>query len=126
MTNMRTIEQVQIEIENLELNISELKSEIDNFEYSLSEAEFDELLDEEGEQHTSVGSFSPSYILKNCDPVAYHCAKSDYEGNFDLDDCTECTDMIVELESLKDELESLKDELESLKYELESLKDEAE
>ena len=111
---MRTIEQVQAEIENLELNISKLNSEINDFEYSSTEDEFDEYLDEDGVQHTSVGSFYPSDILKNCDPVAYRCAKSDYEGNFDLDDCTEYTDMVEELESLESELESLKDELNDL------------
>ena len=116
---MRTIEQVQAEIENLELNISKLKSEIDNFEYSLTEAEFDEYLDEDGVQHTSVGSFYPSDILKSCDPVAYRCAKSDYEGNFDLDDCVEYTDMVGELESLGSDLESLKDELKDLENEAE-------
>ena len=110
---MRTIEQVKTEIENLELNISELKSDIDNFEYLSTDSEFDDYLDEEGVQHTSVGSFYPSDILKNCDHVAYLCAKSDYEGNFDLDDCTEYTDMIEELESLESELESLQDELDS-------------
>ena len=116
---MRTIEQVQAEIEDLELSITELKSEIDNFEYSLTEAEFDEYLDEEGVQHTSVGSFYPSDILKNCDPVAYRCMKSDYEGNFDLDDCTEYTDMVEELENLKYKLESLQDELDNLENEAE-------
>ena len=116
---MRTIEQVQTEIENLELNISELKSEIDDFEYSSSEIEFDSYLDKEGKQHTSVGSFYPSDILKSCDPVAYHCAKSDYEGNFDLDDCTEYTDMVEELESLENDLFSLQDELDSLESESE-------
>ena len=111
---MRTIEQVQTEIENLELSISELKSEIDGFKYSLTEAEFDEYLDEEGEQHTSVGSFYPSDILKNCDPVAYRCAKSDYESNFDLDNCEEYTDMVEELESLEDDLIILQYELKDL------------
>ena len=108
------IEQVKTEIENLELNITELKAEIDCFEYSSTEAEFDEYLDEEGEQHTSVGSFYPSDILKNCDPIAYRCAKSEYEGNFDLDNRTEYTDMLEELESLESDLESLKDELDNL------------
>ena len=116
---MRTIEQVQKEIENLELDISKLKSEIDNFEYSLTEAEFDKYLDEDGEQHTSVGSFYPSDILKNCDPVAYRCAKSDYEGNFDLDNCTEYTDMVEELENLESELNILQDELDNLENEAE-------
>ena len=116
---MRTIEQVQTEIENLELDISELKADINGFEYSLTEAEFDDFLDEEGLQRTSVGSFYPSDILKNCDPIAYRCAKSDYEGNFDLDDCTEYTDMVEELESLESDLESLQDELKELESEAE-------
>ena len=116
---MRTIEQVQTEIENLELSISELKSEINDFEYSLTDAEYDEYLDEEGEQHTSVGSFYPSDILKSCDPVAYRCAKSDYEGNFDLDDCMEYTDMVEELEGLEIRLGSLQDELKDLESEVE-------
>ena len=120
--NMRTIEQVQIEIENIELNISELKSEIDGFEYLSTEAEFDDYLDELGVQHTSVGSFYPSDILKNCDPIAYRCAKSDYESNFDLADCTEYTDMLEELE----ELESLESDLKSLQDELNDLENEAE
>ena len=115
---MRTIEQVQAEIENIELIISELKSEIDGFEYSLTEAEFDDYLDEAGEQHTSVGSFYPSDILKNCDPVAYRCAKSDYEGNFDLDDCAEYTEMLEELESLENSLEILENYLENLQDKL--------
>ena len=111
---MRTIEQVQTEIENLELEMSELKSKIDGFEYSVTEAEFDDYLDGEGEQRTSVGSFYPSDILKNCDPIAYRCAKSDYESNFDLADCLEYTEMVEELESLESELESLKDGLDNL------------
>ena len=118
---MRTIEQVQTEIENLELNITELKSDIDNFEYSMTDSEFDDILDEEGEQHTSVGSFHPSDILKNCDPVAYRCAKSDYESDYDLDDCEEYTDMVEQLESLNNELEDLQSELSDLMDELDNL-----
>ena len=116
---MRTIKQVQTEIENLELDVSELKVDIDGFEYSMTEDEFDDFLDEEGLQRTSVGSFYPSDILKKCDPVAYHCAKSDYEGSFDLDDCLEYTNMVEELESLESDLESLQDELKDLESEAE-------
>ena len=118
---MSTIEQVQAEIKNLELAISELKSEIDGFEYLLTEAEFDDFLDEEGVQRTSVGSFYPSDILKNCDPVAYRCAKSNYESNYDLDNCEEYTDMVKDLESLESCLESLESNLESDSESLEIL-----
>ena len=116
---MRTIEQVQTEIENIELNISKLKADIDNFEYSLTNSEFDEILDEEGEQPTSVGSFYPSDILKSCDPIAYHCIKSDYEANFDLKNCAEYTGMVEELKELESDLKSLQDELNDLENEAE-------
>ena len=117
---MRTIEQVQAEIENLELNISELKADIDSFEYSMTESEFDDYLDEfYGEVEVCGMTYSASYALKECDPVAYRCMKSDYEGNFDLDDCVEYTDMVEELDSLESELESLQYELDSLESEAE-------
>ena len=115
---MRTIEQVQTEIENIELTISELKSEIDGFEYSSTEAEFDDFLDEFYDEVKVCGmTYSTSYVLKECDPVAYRCAKSDYEGNFDLADCAEYTEMLKELESLESELKSLQDELSNLESE---------
>ena len=119
---MRTIEQVQAEIENLELNISELKADIDGFEYSSTEAEFDDFLDECYDEVNICGmTYSASNALKSCDPVAYRCAKSDYEGNFDLDDCTEYTNMTEELESLESDLVILKDEFDSLESEYEYL-----
>ena len=116
---MRTIEQVKKEIENLELDISESKAKIDNFEYSLTDSEFDECLDEDGVQHTSVGSFYPSDILKNCDPILYYCAKADYEANFDLADCAEYTERLEDLESLQDDLDYLEYELKDLESEAE-------
>ena len=86
----------------------------------MTEAEFDEYLDEIYDEVNVCGmTYSTSYALKNCDPVAYRCMKSDYEGSFDLDDCTEYTDMVKELESLGSDLESLQDELDSLENEAE-------
>ena len=96
-----------------------MKADIDGFEYSLTDSDFDDYLDGEGEQHAIAGSFYPSVILKNCDPILYHCAKSDYESNFDLADCTEYMNMVEELESLESELESLQDELNELEREAE-------
>ena len=117
---MRTIEQVQTEIENLELNITELKVDIDNFEYSMTDSEFDEWLDEFCDEVNICGmTYSASYTLKSCDPIAYRCMKSEYEGSFDLDDCTFYTGMVEGLESLESDLKSLQDELNSLKSEVE-------
>ena len=117
---MRTIEQVQTEIENLELNISELKAEIDNFEYSMTDSEFGDILDKRyGEVDICGMTYSASYALNECDPVAYRSIKSDYEVSFDLDDCTEYTDMVEELESLESDLFSLQDEINGLESDVE-------
>ena len=117
---MRTIEQVQVEIENLELNITELKADIDNFEYSMTDSEFDDILDKSYDEVDICGiTYSAPYALKECDPVTYRSMKSDYEGSFDLDGCTEYTGMMEELESLESDLKSLQDELNSLKSEVE-------
>ena len=63
-------------------------------------------------QCVNCRSVSTRIVLKGCDPTAYRCAKSDYESDFDLDDCTEYTDMVGELESLESDLRSLENYLE--------------
>lgn len=110
----------ELEIEGTQKEIEEMESKIDNFEYSCTDSEFDEVLNCEGVAKTSVGEFYPSDILKNCDPVAYNCAKNDYESSFDLDNCEEYTDLKEELESLEERLAELEGELESLEEELEN------
>lgn len=115
---MRTIEQVQTEIENIELNISELKADIDNFEYACNDEEFNMHLDECYEEVNICGmTYSASHALKELDLIAYRCAKSDYEANFDLEDCAEYTEKRDELEQLQCELEQLQDELNDLENE---------
>ena len=113
------IEATESQIAEVEKKIEALQNEIDNFEYSISDNDFDEYLDECNETVNVFGmEFYPSDILKNCDPIAYRCAKSDYESNFDLDDCEEYTDLKDELESLENDLESLNDELDELNDQL--------
>ena len=114
-------DEIQSQIDSIRSNIQVLQMDIDNFEYECSESDFDDYLDEAGEQHTSVGTFYPSDILKNCDPIAYRCAKSEYESDYDLDDCEEYTDMAEEFNSLENELEDLESDLEEIEYEIDSL-----
>lgn len=59
--------------------------------------------------------------MKSCDPIAYRCAKSDYESNYDLDYCEEYTDMVEQLESLEDDLASLESDLDSIQDEIDEL-----
>ena len=126
MNNFTPKQIIQDQIETLEHSIAELNNEIidkqkeiDSFEYEVSESDFDEFLDDVEESVTVCGmTFYPSDILKSCDPVAYRCAKSEYESSYDLDDVEEYND-------LKDELEILESKLEELEVELEELQDQS-
>ena len=114
------IEMLESKIDAIKADIKNKQSEIDSFEYEISEPDFDEFLDDVEESVTICGiEFYPSDILKSCDPIAYRCAKSDYESNYDLDDVEEYCDLKEELEDLESELEDLESELEDLESELE-------
>lgn len=125
MTTLNTLiakrDEIQSQIDSIMSSIQALQADINNFEYECSENEFDDYLDQDGEQHTSVGTFYPSDILKSCDPVAYRCAKSDYESNYDLDDIEEYTDMVEQLDDLESDLVGLEDDLESIQDEIDEL-----
>ena len=126
---MNTIDQVQTQIRHLERDIEDKQGEIcsaqvniENFEYEASESEFDEFLDEIESSVTVAGmEFFPSDILKSCDPVAYRCAKNDFESDYDLDNCEEYSDLKDELDSLDDQLSDLENDLDELNDELDSL-----
>lgn len=112
---MNNLETLKAQIAKLESAIVIKQSELDNFEYECSESEFDEMLDDCHETYNLGGmTFYPSDILKSCDPIAYRCGKSDYESEYDLDDCEEYNDLKGELEILEYELELLETELEIL------------
>lgn len=114
-------DEIQSQIDSIMSSIQALQADINNFEYECAEIDFDDYLDQDGEQHTSVGSFYPSDILKHCDPTAYRCAKSDYESNYDLYDCEEYTDMVEQLDALESDLASLESDLDSIQDEIDSL-----
>ena len=113
------IEMLEAKIDAIKADIETKQSEINSFEYEISESDFDSYLDDEGLVPVCGMEFYPSDILKSCDPVAYHCAKSDYESNIDLDDVEEYSDLKEELEDLESELEDLESELEDLNDQLE-------
>ena len=126
---MNTIEQLRAQIRHLERDIEDKQGEIctaqsniETFEYEASESEFDEFLDEVEYSVVIYGvEFSPSDILKLLDPVAYRCAKNDFESDYDLDNCEEYNDLKDELESLEDQLSDLENELDELNDEIDSL-----
>ena len=113
------IEMLESKIDSIKADIENKQSEIDNFEYEVSDEDFDSFLDDEGSATVCGMEFYPSDILKSCDPIAYRCAKSDYESNYDLDDVEEYCDLKDELEALESDLEDLESELEDLNDQLE-------
>lgn len=114
------IEVLESKIDAIKADIENKQSEIDSFEYEISESDFDSYLDDVEETVTVCGmEFYPSDILKSCDPIAYRCAKSDYESSYDLDEVEEYSDLKDELEALESELEDFESELEDLNDQLE-------
>ena len=120
MNISQQIEMLESKIDALKADIENKQSEINNFEYEISESDFDEFLDEIEQSVNVCGmEFYPSDILKSCDPIAYRCAKSDYESSYDLDDVEEYCDLKDELEALNADLEDLESELDDLNDQLE-------
>lgn len=96
----------------LETEKALLQSQIDNFEYESSDEEYDEMLDSEGLVNVVGLEFYPSTILKECDPVAYRCGKSDYDSNIDLEEVEEYKGLVSSLEDLQSQIEDLESDLE--------------
>ena len=118
MNTLNNVAQLERDIEDKRGEIAIAQSNIETFEFSCTEEQFNDFLDDIEQSITIFGmEFYPSDILKNCDPIAYRCAKSDYEANFDLDDVEEYADLKDELEDLESELEDLESELEDLESE---------
>lgn len=60
------------------------------------EEQFKEMLDEYYPVVTLLGmEYSPSYALRELDPIAYRCALSDYEGT---EECPDCSNVLADCE----------------------------
>ena len=126
---MNTIEQLRAQIRHLERDIEDKQGEIctaqsniETFEYSCTDDEYEQMLDDVyGDVEICGMNYSSSRALKILDPVAYRCAKNDFESNYDLNNCEEYSDLKDELESLEDQLYDLENDLSELNSELDSL-----
>ena len=126
---MNTIEQLRAQIRHLERDIEDKQGEIctaqsniETFEYSCTDDEYEQMLDDMyGDVEICGMTYSSSRALKLLDPVAYRCAKNDFESNYDLNNCEEYNDLKDELESLEDQLSDLENDLDELNDEIDSL-----
>ena len=114
-------EELENDIDTCRCEIADKRQEIKDFEPDEDAATdaFEEMLDDCYEPFR-IGQmeYRPSYVLKQVDPVAYHCGLTDYIDGIELRDW-------AEYRELEDELETLEEELETLEEELEDLEDEA-
>ena len=115
------IEAIEAEMNSVNEQIENLQSQLDHFEYEVSESDFNDFLDGCCESVTIGGMvFYASAVLESCDPVAYRCMKSEYESNYDVEDCAEWQDLDRELSDLRYKLEDLESDLEALQDELDN------
>lgn len=96
-------------IKQKEIEIAEKQKEINCFEPNQDDYinSYEEELDEQGDIVIGSLRYSPSYVLKEVDPIAYDCGLNDYIDSLEI----EPEELQEELEDLKEELENLKDEL---------------
>jgi chromosome segregation ATPase len=115
MNTLTNIQQLERNIEDKQGEIATAQSNIETFEFSCTEEQFNEFLNGAEQSITICGmEFSPSDILKNCDPIAYRCEKADYESNFDPNDVEEYQTLVASLDELESQLDELQSELDDL------------
>jgi len=114
------MEQTLSEIKELMIKIQKLNDEKENLtieDLDINQEElFDNMLDECQKKVSICGiEFSPSDILKNCDPIAYRCYKNDYMAGIDITKLSEYQDKIEELDNEIDDLKTdIKDIIDNL------------
>lgn len=98
--------------DNLLERRDELQSDLNSFEISehVSYEQYDEMLDECSDE-VVIGNltFSPSNVLKECDPIAYREGYQDYINSFDESDFDEYTDLADQLADVEAEIEELEE-----------------
>jgi hypothetical protein len=96
-------------IEAKKIEITKKQKEIDCWEPDQDDyvSSYEEALDEQGDIVIGSLRYSPSYVLKEVDPIAYDCGLNDYIDSLEI----EPEELQEELEGLEEELENLKDEL---------------
>lgn len=133
---MKTIEQLQAEIQMKEHKIHKLQAQIKNKETQQNSIEcdpddladqFDECLDEAGSIEVAGGSFYPSQILKECDPIAYRCGLNDFaDSYFDKEETEEYQALQSEIDAIQEEIDQLESDIEDLENEIEDLQSQIE
>lgn len=111
------IRKMQAQIADKEKQQSNIELDPDNYE-----DQFDESLDESIPE-IEIGSlrYSPSYVLKNVDPIAYRCSLNDFVDYLDVEYSDEYKALQDEIDQLQSDIEDLEDEIEDLENQIADL-----
>lgn len=114
------LDTLNAQLEELQAELNGKQSELDNFGYEATDEEYDDYLDEiNGDVSIGTLTYSTSEVLKSVDPTAYRCGKSEYESDYDLDNCDEYTDLKGEVEDLESQIEDLESQISDIEQDLE-------
>jgi len=131
---MRTIEDVQDEINEITIKIESAEKEvelsqnkIDYFDKGefFDEDKYKELLNEETLEVAGI-TMNVGDVLYEIDYTAFRTSMIDYVDSIEYTEFDEYNEFQEELETAEEELEELEEELEELKEELEELENEEE
>lgn len=115
--NKEEIEDLKEEIEDLKNELLEKQDEfcfMEEFDRESYIVAFNEFLDD-GNGITICGiEFTPSKILKECDPIAYRVYFNDYVSNYEDEHNDKIEDLNKDITDLKDEIEEKEKELKEL------------
>lgn len=125
----KTIETIEVVIEQKANELHKLDSQIDNFEPDLHD-NYDRMLDDAYQEEIDQVSFislpCPSELLKEHDPVAYRCGYNDYLDSFDFEELVEYQDLLQQKEEFENEISELEEQIEEIQEEIETLEEEDE
>lgn len=115
------LDTLNAQLEELQAELNSKQSNLDNFEYEATEQEYDDYLNDLYGSVECAGVITDaSTFIADYDPTAYRCGKSDYEANYNLDNCDEYNELKEEVEDLENQISDLESEIQDLEDNLEN------
>lgn len=127
MTTLSTMESNLEELQNdlscLVAKFEDKEKERDNLEFDNDDFidQYEECLDECNGEFMGMDA---SYILKECDPIAYRCGLNDYVDSLDISNSEEYKELDQECDDIQDCIDEKEDEIEDLQQEIDDLESE--
>lgn len=109
----KTLAELKQELAELKAELESKQKEAENWEVEISDEQYDEMLDDiYGEVQIAGMSYSTSYALKELDPTAYRCGKSDFESGMDNEDDPKFVELQDEIEEIESEIADMEEQIE--------------